>query len=521
MILVISYPTRRPVWAELLENEMYKRPFWFSLGLVLVALATGCGDSDTADDDGSRTRCRPPLVLEDGECRSPDELDATDGDDADDDGSAGEDSSSPSDTDGGGTIPNPEHGVVYCGDSPPTTLTGRVTIPAGTLPLHGVSVWVPLNEPLPIETGATCEPCGRRLSGYPITQTTTEIDGTFTLLNVPADQPFPLVIEIGKWRRQVVIPAITPCTTADADEELTRLPRNREEGDMPQFGVVTGEFDAMECLLRKIGIDDSEFTTNQGDGSVHLFVGANGTARFDGSLNNGASFPKAKDWWTDVDNLTPYDILVYSCEGNTHGNQKPEVARQALMEYTYLYGGRAFLSHYHYYWLDKGPRDFRDVATWSDFAGALSDPARGIINQDFPKGSQLAEWMYRSGTPDHGEFDIYEPRGSIGWLNTNIATPWISAEDSCMNLPVPGIPPCPEDGRSIPQYFSFNTPVYADEADQCGRVVFSDIHVSNNDTSSSSTAFPNGCTSGGLSDQEKAILFMLFDLARCVTSDKY
>jgi hypothetical protein len=50
-------------------------------------------------------------------------------------------------------------------------------------------------------------------------------------------------------------------------------------------------------------------------------------------------------------------------------------------------------------------------------------------------------------------------------------------------------------------------------------VLFSDFHVSTNALYQNATIFPEACVDGPLTDQEKALVFMLFDLSACVQDD--
>ena len=149
-----------------------------------------------------------------------------------------------------------------------TTLSGVVNIPAGNLPLYNASVYIPNRALLPIVSGASCDRCDEVFSGEPVAVTTTDVNGRFMLTGIPAGADIPLVIRLGKWRRQITIPAIQACKSNTVDAALTRLPRNRTEGDIPKVAVVTGAFDATECLLRKLGIDDSEFTPESAGGHL-------------------------------------------------------------------------------------------------------------------------------------------------------------------------------------------------------------------------------------------------------------
>ena len=66
------------------------------------------------------------------------------------------------------------------------------------------------------------------------------------------------------------------------------------------------------------------------------------------------------------------------------------------------------------------------------------------------------------------------------------------------------------------QNFQFTTPNEHAVNTRCGKVVFSDMHVSGDSTSDPGKPFPTGCSSGDLTPQEKALAFMFFDISSCV-----
>jgi hypothetical protein len=74
------------------------------------------------------------------------------------------------------------------------------------------------------------------------------------------------------------------------------------------------------------------------------------------------------------------------------------------------------------------------------------------------------------------------------------------------------------------EYLSFNTPLDVPEETRCGRVVYTDLHVSNaSDVGTPADApgmpFPSHCAVRDLTPQEKAVVFMLFDLSSCIMDE--
>ncbi|HRI49624.1 MAG TPA: carboxypeptidase regulatory-like domain-containing protein [Pseudomonadota bacterium] len=406
-----------------------------------------------------------------------------------------------------------------------TTLTGRVTIPAGTLPLYNANVYIPSAEVAPPpSSGPSCDRCEQIVPLDVAAKTTTDVDGTFTLTDVPSGKDIPLVIRVGKWRRVITIPSIADCTSTAIDTAMTRLPRNRSEGNIPKIALSTGSQDALECLLRsnKLGLDDSEFTQPAADGRVNLYAGGqrfNGTAgtdAFDQSLNGGAPFPSSNPWWNDVNNWNQYDIVLLSCEGAQNAGFKSPAAHAALESFVNN-GGRVFASHWHNIWVSDAKPPLSTVATFVDSTagGYINDttPIIADINQSFPKGKALANWLQLpavGGSTQLGKLMINYSRVTLTGRSTTLTQDWADYSDAG-NLTPPLVNPAS-------QYFSFNTPIGVPAQNQCGQMVFTDIHVSGgkNDVSTPSKPFPTGCTSNGLTPQEKALIFLLFDLTNCL-----
>ncbi|MFL5307511.1 MAG: carboxypeptidase regulatory-like domain-containing protein [Polyangia bacterium] len=400
-----------------------------------------------------------------------------------------------------------------------TTLTGKVYDPAGRVPIYNVDVYVP-NGPLPdFQDGPSCDSCADRASGHAVVRATTDASGTFTLgdhgADVPAGSNIPLVIQIGKWRRQITLPSVTACTqTALTDPNQMRLPRDQSEGHIPKMALTTGQNDALECLLRKVGISDSEFTPETGNGRINFYAGGGGTSAYASTLNGGAAFTPVHPWWDSLDNLKKYDIILHSCEGgfgsfDQNGQPmsvKSTAARQALQDYADM-GGRVFASHWHVYWFEQGTPAFKSIATFNHRTG-LPTTYDATIDQTTPETQALSQWMVNVGGSTTPGLVTIRQNASSRTVDTvaggNISQGWISAP----TLTPPGV-----------LYLSATTPI---PGGACGRVVFSDLHVSSGGgtapTDLPAMPFPTGCVTTDLSPQEKVLEFMLFDIASCVIS---
>jgi hypothetical protein len=384
-------------------------------------------------------------------------------------------------------------------------VTGKVYDPSGQVPLYNALVYVPNGQIQPFTPGVNCDRCGAFTTGSPLVMTLTGADGAFTLRDVPVGSNIPLVIQIGRWRRQVALPSVAACTSNPiTDVNLVRMPRNKSEGDIPLMAIATGNADPLECLLRKIGISDSEFTAPGGGGRVHYYR--------ENGIDMSPPAPAGSALWSDAGTLMNYDVVLLPCEGAP--NRKPVSAAQNIVNYSGA-GGRVFTTHYGYVWLAFSPDNdpFPTTGSWApQSCDAYTRTLSVTVDQTFPKGASFAQWLVNVGSSSTlGSLGLVESRHDLlattalsqQWLYTNIAgcNPAPAVEHMTFNTPL-NPPPQPDGGTGV----------------QCGRVVFSDFHVSATALSGSPT-FPASCAVAPLTAQEKALVFMLFDVSSCIQSD--
>jgi hypothetical protein len=426
-----------------------------------------------------------------------------------------------------------------------TTITGKVI--AGTLPVYlaaggspdpvpNVLVYIP-NAPLqPFTQGAQCSPCGADVTGSPLVSTTTAFDGTFTLTNVPYGPKVPVVIQLGRWRREVYVD-VPACTTTVVGAAATavapggtdcivngqttngagciRMPRNKSDGacttcgtpgvpsaDIPLTAISTGAVDSLECVMLKMGVDFGEFTNNSGNGRINIFscaadngAGASagaGTQCEEALMGNGGPYMN-------------YDQILFPCWGREA--LKPAAEQGNLVTYANG-GGRFFATHFSYTWLFQN-NPFNTTANWdvnhntgiNQMTGNVRLPAPAPAPNN-PQGTVFSEWLGLVGALS----STNPPQLSVNVVRHDVDSPlgtsvdWIDGND-------------PGDQSPMMLHYTFDTPVGSQS--QCGHVIYSDFHV--NDTRTSpAVMFPGECNTNPLQPQEKVLEYLIWNLASCV-----
>jgi hypothetical protein len=314
-----------------------------------------------------------------------------------------------------------------------TTVSGTVFDPSGKNPVYGAVVYIP-DQPDQISdiTQGPGNLCGRCVqpSGSPIAGAVTGPDGSFVIKQTPVGRQIPIVVQLGKWRRMSFVDINNACADNPlGDPDLTRLPRSRGDGkkaSLPKIAIAAGAADRLQCLLLRMGVDASEFTNPDGPGSVNLYnqppaLGSDPSGRYDPGINSGAAFPDAAAFWSDINELAQYDVVLLACAGNqaatdptrTTPNPITDAAKASLVKYL-ASGGRVLGEHYNGPGSvpippksdsQSGPRavaprgrcgqlvSLRRRRGRVELGGARGDHRAGAGRYLLPKGRDFAQWL--------------------------------------------------------------------------------------------------------------------------------
>jgi hypothetical protein len=423
--------------------------------------------------------------------------------------------------------------------SPPctTSLSGTVFDPAGQVPLSGIVVYVVADPSKPLDTittgTSTCSACNTKIDNY-MALAVTDTKGHFSMTGVPATTGVPIVVQAGKWRREVTLASVTQCQDNPVSDGTLRLPRNKKEGDMPEMALLTGGCDDMACFLMNMGIDPAEFGAPQAGGRVDVYQGNSmplGVGGAGPTLSNGTPgncTNTSCPLWASRQSFEYYDMAIFSCQCSEMTNVSETPAGYTALHDWLDEGGKVFASHYHYTWFKNNP-DPKWVATATWLGSSI---AGGSGNEDvdttFTQGSTFAQWMSNvgalasSGPPP--TIALSNMASSVGAVNAATTQRWIYQPTALL----------PEGGTGEEtKYLSFLTPIggttlpagdggaeggSSETTTYCGKAVFTDLHTSSG-LFATAMSVPADCKSAPLTAQQKALEYLFFDLAACVAPE--
>jgi hypothetical protein len=135
------------------------------------------------------------------------------------------------------------------GGPPPssTTVSGYVYDPGVNVPLPNIEVYQPTGALVPLPDGVNCDTCAT-LTSPSSSATSTDVNGHFKLPVTPTAGSANIVMQTGRWRRQITVSGITSgvdnpqptCTSATAAACQTRLPQTAAEGNIPLIAISMG-----------------------------------------------------------------------------------------------------------------------------------------------------------------------------------------------------------------------------------------------------------------------------------------
>jgi hypothetical protein len=376
------------------------------------------------------------------------------------------------------------------------TISGTVFAPNGTDPVPGASVFIPSQVPELFPPTVQCEVCGT-LGGSNWWYTTSATNGKFTLKSVcPGKRP--VVFQNGRFRRLVYVD-VPAKGSVQLTATQTRLPKRNQEFDpvdaVPKIAVATGDYDKMECVLRKIGLADT---------SIDLYEDA-------AMLKSPTTLPTFASLVGDLAKLKTYNIVFINCTDNTfEAELKKQAIRDNISQYVQS-GGRFYVTDWSYDWVEQVEAfspfiDFEGGSPW----GAQPEPVNGgavgkggLKIMANLKQTELAQWLALfPGAVTGSQAQIEHFLG--GWVMMHAITKdvklWVDGTVQSDDNSVNGV-------RPLTVTFNFKS---------CGKILYTSYHTEGREDEFLPTPFPQYCGAATSSPQDRILEYLIYDIANCV-----
>lgn len=343
------------------------------------------------------------------------------------------------------------------------TLSGVVYAPNGSLPLSNALVYISSEPPAAIPDGAYCDQCVKLQEG---TFAVSAPDGKFEIkTDLPKGKVY-VVVQKGQFRRVRPL-AIEKEGAVDLSKDETTLPGRSDPAkgdDIPKMVVLKddADFDVIDESLKKLGITQFDMKS---DRSLLL----------------------------DETGLDKYHVVFIPC-GMSEDETPTSPQAQANMQAYVAKGGKLYVTDWSYEFVRQ---PFPGFLSWEGETASLGSAASGD------------EWDAPATAADQGLADWLAATGDSSF---SVEGNWTTIKDVFTQK---GKNPKGDEVDIVPKVWvtakkgQTDYPTTVSFENQCGRVLFSTYHTE-------SSSLGGGSGSGGLTAQEKALLYVLLEVGVCV-----
>ena len=377
------------------------------------------------------------------------------------------------------------------------TLSGKVFAPNGLDPVPGATVYIPADPVAPFAATVTCDLCDKVPPA--ITKTTSATDGSFSLAGVP-DGDVVVVIQLGRFRR-VLHFQVMPCEQRAVPARFTRLPTKNGELDpgdhIPRIAVATGDYDQIECVLKRMGIAQLDLYDDRG------------------GVNNPPALGSFDSLLSDPKKMLGYDVLFVNCTNNEF---ESSLGRKAVLDNLTAYaaaGGRLYLTDWAYDLVEQVPAFAPYMCFEPQRGGNLmcgpapqtamnADSNSPYSNKALIKDARLADWL------------ALFPNVIDGQKRVSVDFSFVVVDEVAND---PKAYPTTVWVEGDTAQFGVKPMTVTFEYNQCGRLHYSTYNTEPNGVVPENGRYPNNCKPA-FSPQERILEYLVFEIASCINTSR-